>query len=258
MTDMEDTQPAPRQSNDYLLVVVLLAAGLAAMCLVFIAAVGGPLLSDWYHARGIIWGLPDRYLGYTFLAGFVGTLSGLMLTSIGKVKVSRRVILLPALSGFVFVASFPALFSAKQPSPQSWCTSNQRQLATAFNLYAQDHDGRLPQQWSDIDVYLGGSVAELTTCPQSKRAFHPHLGYGLNSFLVGKNLDDFQHPSELLVTADSVRPGMLISSMADIDVKRHYNKSRPQGFVMSFLDGHAKFIYTADEVRLTEREGATK
>ena len=122
------------------------------------------------------------------------------------------------------------------------CQRNQRQIAIAILIYAQDHNEVLPDVstvWSKIDytsiqspntalMQTGFSVLR---CPDSKRA----NGYGFNKELSNLSLWDkrISDVSKILLTADGGDSQNLLTQFGDIDVNRHNKR-----FVSSYVDGH--------------------
>jgi prepilin-type processing-associated H-X9-DG protein len=108
-----------------------------------------------------------------------------------SVPAARRAIrlLLFTLLAVVVAAGVPALSWQRLQSQKTRCVSNQRRLATALLLYAQDHDGRLPpvdyrtadgtwRHWVDISqVYI--SREDVAVCPANgaEGATEPTKGY---------------------------------------------------------------------------------
>ena len=60
---------------------------------------------------------------------------------------------------------FPALSQARAQARKSVCLSNQRQLGTAFLLYAQDYDERLPDFRTDP---ISASKINMPACPHDR------------------------------------------------------------------------------------------
>ncbi len=138
-----------------------------------------------------------------------------------RINASPHIRVVKGLTGLAFISLCCFIFSIARPVyPTTSCMINQRVLAQACEIYAQDHQGRLPRQWSDIDTYLAGET-DFQVCPLSRHAFHGKLGYGMNSNITGHALESIQEPASVLLTADSVRPRGLIASPADIDLRRH-------------------------------------
>lgn len=121
------------------------------------------------------------------------------------------------------------------------CTANQRQIALAAQMYAQEHDNRLPPAstfWTDIAVQ-----ESITWCPATRRYFHRRGGFGCNRFAAGVALGSLHDPPNTILTADSREPGMLLSTVGDIDFRRHRQRAGTgllDGVVLSFADGHVE------------------
>lgn len=126
---------------------------------------------------------------------------------------------------------------------QSPCINNQRQLANAILFYAQDHHDRMPGGFDDIRAYLDHPLHALA-CPDVREwagikwgyRYDSGKGYGYNAALVGSDYMKIENPADVLMTADSIQPGMLLHSETDIAI-RHGNS-----YVASFADGHVEFV----------------
>ncbi|MHB0938020.1 MAG: DUF4190 domain-containing protein [Armatimonadota bacterium] len=108
------------------------------------------------------------------------------------------------------------------------CLQNERQIAQAAQMYAQDHEGMLPtpdqliaSDYCTSDVYL---------CPSQLDA---PIGYGLYQSVAGQKWDNLSDPRATPLLADGGNASHLIVSDADI-AKRHMG-----GYNQAFLDGHA-------------------
>ncbi len=174
-----------------------------------------------------------------------------------KVPIVMRLLIAVA----VFSLLYYIFSHARQVSPTTTCLSNQRSLAILFVSYAQDHGERLPQQFSEINSSLAGDKS-LLRCPLSEKAFHHTFGYGLNNLVAGQPFESIAEPTKILLTADSIQPGMQISTRADIDTNRHaavridekhgeaYEIEEPahRGFIAGSVDGHAEFLTAGAKV----------
>ncbi|HEY3380015.1 MAG TPA: hypothetical protein VGL77_21280 [Armatimonadota bacterium] len=244
--------------------VAFLIIGLDIICLALVMFLGGGLLADYLDARHVTWRVPDPFV-ILLLSGIICPLIGFFLYGISGSVSNRRINVVRALTGIAFIPLLFVVFSQARPNyPTNQCLNNQCQLAMTFLMYAQDHGERLPQGWSNISGYVV-EKSDLLVCPLEKKPFHRDLGYGFNRHIAGKSFADLPELSHLLLTADSVRPNMLISSVADIDSARHvavrmidteaepYNVeelTKPRGFIASFVDGHVEFIAAGKTVRL--------
>ena len=126
---------------------------------------------------------------------------------------------------------FPVVAQAREKARQSTCASNQRQIAAAVLMYAQDHEEALPHSatvWVDINVDTGVLV-----CPTKGKSV-PNA-YGYNSLISGAAIGTVKDPMSVPLTADAMKklfyPNVLYSG-GDVD-KRHTNKA-----ILSYCDGH--------------------
>jgi prepilin-type N-terminal cleavage/methylation domain-containing protein len=117
---------------------------------------------------------------------------------------------------------FPVFAKAREKARQTTCLNNQRQIATAVQLYAQDHDELLPTTqsvWGDLALDKG-----LLICPTAgKKRTNAYL---YNPALSGTALGDVGAPAFTYVTVDS--------DDGKQATFRHNNAP-----IHSFLDGHA-------------------
>jgi prepilin-type N-terminal cleavage/methylation domain-containing protein/prepilin-type processing-associated H-X9-DG protein len=130
---------------------------------------------------------------------------------------------------------FPVFAKAREKARQTACLNNQKQIATATTLYAQDHDEMLPTMdtfWGSIGLDKGVLV-----CP-TKGTRTPN-GYVFNSAYSGVALGEIKDPTTALLTADGVTTtsgGTANVAYGDSDFdKRHGGK-----FLASYVDGHVE------------------
>jgi len=122
---------------------------------------------------------------------------------------------------------FPVFANAKEKARQTQCASNQRQLAMAIIMYAQDRERFPGTEWgSDIDIPGGKN---LLACPDADER-QQTAGYGMNAYLHGLKQDIIQRPQMVVCTCDATD-----SSTISADHKRH------KGFaIYSHVDGSVK------------------
>lgn len=149
---------------------------------------------------------------------------------------------------------FPVFAKAREKSRQATCTSNQRQLALAIQMYAQDNGGQYPGvDWvNQISPYLGGSTA-MFGCPSDENAEGGGvLSYGYSGLLMdgafGIKEANVLSPSEVGATCDAdislADPPIGIIGLDVNPINRH-----SRGIVVTYCDGHAVYIpggYQAD------------
>ncbi len=86
----------------------------------------------------------------------------------GKRKAFTLIELLVVIAIIAILAAvlFPVFAQAREKARQAACSSNLRQIGTAFALYAQDYDERLPDR-RDLKLSLPGGYRPWTTWPPS-------------------------------------------------------------------------------------------
>lgn len=108
----------------------------------------------------------------------------------------------------------PALGKAKRSQQRTTCLSNLRQIASAFALYAQDHDGFGPDDYSedtwDALIYPYLSINKVYLCPSDEDGYDEDFGTSYewrDSFQVAMD-----HPERSLSGRDllSARPPSLV------------------------------------------------
>jgi prepilin-type N-terminal cleavage/methylation domain-containing protein/prepilin-type processing-associated H-X9-DG protein len=144
---------------------------------------------------------------------------------------------------------FPVFAKAREKARQSSCLSNQRQIAVAILMYAQDHDEILPDSsnvWPEINV-----DRNILMCPtKGKKVAN---AYVYNDEVSSLSLGELTDPTGALLTADGqhaatnavagtagVTPAEPVTydnvayTINDLDA-RHSQK-----FVCTFADGHVE------------------
>ena len=120
--------------------------------------------------------------------------------------------------------------------PGAWkavCTSNQKQIAIAAQMFAQENESVLPTAEKELWAAVI-SNEKILRCLYAK----DKIGYGYNSRLLGKKMSDFKEPELIILTADTTEfDDHLLKSAADFDF-RHKNSS----CLVSHLDGHVAAI----------------
>ena len=126
---------------------------------------------------------------------------------------------------------FPVFARAREKARQSTCISNQRQIAAAITMFAQDHEETFPNTatlWSDINADPG-----ILMCPTAgKTIANGYIGnpsYSLTAFpagyvVWGSAIGTIPDPSSLWMTADGAN--------------RYVDPRHSKKAVASFVDGH--------------------
>jgi prepilin-type N-terminal cleavage/methylation domain-containing protein/prepilin-type processing-associated H-X9-DG protein len=155
---------------------------------------------------------------------------------------------------------FPVFAKARDRAQTTSCMSNQKQLALAFFMYAEDNGDKLPRSYGtnplhywalDANAYIKSN--DIFICPVfPKRAY----GFGMNlwlawdhgmpttaakfpakTFLLTEN-SPWNDPRNVTSSVDRVAPYKWpTDARFSIDPKRHNG-----GMNSVFLDGHAKWM----------------
>lgn len=167
---------------------------------------------------------------------------------------------------------FPVFAKAREKARQTACTSNQRQIAMAIQMYAQENDETLPGDTSRISgATAEWSLANLASpaiwrtsidvpdkiydCKSKGYDGAPgagHAEYGMNAAVFGLALGQLAYQDSTLLTADTAGKDAIVAA-GDIDL-RHGG-----GYLASFVDGHVEYIKKApvDPAALTITNGYT-
>jgi prepilin-type processing-associated H-X9-DG protein len=60
----------------------------------------------------------------------------------------------------------------KGRAPRAWCMSYLRQIGLAIDLYADEHGGKIPRRFDDLNPYAT-HLDKLLICPAAKDTNHP-------------------------------------------------------------------------------------
>ena len=132
---------------------------------------------------------------------------------------------------------FPVFAKAREKARQTKCTSNQRQIALAASMYAQESDEKLPtisNFWTGINV-----ASAVFVCPSKKTLTN---GYVYSSRLDGKSLGELPSANLCVLTADgaTVSAGAANIWYGNAD----YDFRHDKGIIASFVDGHVEYLKT--------------
>ncbi len=115
---------------------------------------------------------------------------------------------------------FPVFARAREKARVATCQSNQRQIVTSMQMYAQDHEETMPGTadiWNSIDI-----DNNILMCPTAGKNIP--VAYVYDDKLAGASLGDFDDPAAIFATADGLNGVIAL---------RHSGQA-----VFSYLDGH--------------------
>ncbi len=158
---------------------------------------------------------------------------------------------------------FPVFAKARDKAYQTSCMNNQRQIALAIQIYAQDNDETLPgKNWSQT-VSLPGKVLNCPASTHKGNATEPDYFFVGGSLLANRALGDFssvdvtQVPMLADVAAagnDDVgepyvkHAGKYVNISSNVMKKINYRHNT--GVLVTYLDGHTAYITQRDEATL--------
>ena len=136
----------------------------------------------------------------------------------------------------------PALAKAKSRAQTVQCMNHVKQLAVSVMMYANDHDGRLPDadHWCDqVQIYLSNTAKSVLLCPAGNQADRCH--YALNAKLSGAELNRIGSPAQTVLFVE-VDGGWNASGGPELLSKppRHHGSR-----VVGFADGHVESVTPA-------------
>lgn len=157
-----------------------------------------------------------------------GQLTGKWMAITGIVLSSFALLMIPIMAAILF----PVFAKARQKAHIQTCVSNQRQIAAAMQMYAQDHDGMLPSDktvWKEINV-----DPMILICPTADKS-KPN-SYGYNIGMSKANIFEISDPTNLMLTADGGNYANLLTGVGDMEF-RHLKQCG-----VSYADGHVAMV----------------
>jgi prepilin-type N-terminal cleavage/methylation domain-containing protein len=163
--------------------------------------------------------------------------------------------------GVLSAILFPVFARAREKARQTTCLNNQRQIATAIQLYCEENDEQLPTAatvWTALKL-----TPKLQSCPSASKRFKDG-SYFFNggSHLSGQALGDCPSPAETLLLADGKRQyipngwatpatwGRMSSGdiAGVLDLERH-----APSIIVTYLDGHSGVVNTTSNRQELDR-----
>jgi prepilin-type N-terminal cleavage/methylation domain-containing protein/prepilin-type processing-associated H-X9-DG protein len=139
---------------------------------------------------------------------------------------------------------FPVFAKAREKARMTTCLSNQKQIATAALMYAQDYNGLFPAfstAWAG-EMKLDNGVFDCPSITGTGSAAKPD--YAFNACLCGTSQTQMGDASSLVLTTDIERVGdtnrYLLDPVQEVATPHG-------GAVVAFADGHAAFAPKAND-----------
>jgi len=138
---------------------------------------------------------------------------------------------------------FPVFAKAREKARQTQCLNNERQICTAFTLYAQDHDESLPTAsgWAgalnvDKNLFTCPSTGKTAPANANPPAVPSNNGYAFNASASETTLGAVANPVQFPLVADwstsSTRPNAnTFYAGSDLNKTRHSSTMCNVGFM---------------------------
>lgn len=171
----------------------------------------------------------------------------------GRLDINRRqgftlieLLVVIAIIAILAAILFPTFAKAREKARTTACSSNQKQIAQAAMLWAQENNEKLPSAqdfWGAVNV-----PAKVKKCPTAGKEAEPYVAY-YNT--IGQNLSRIENASVTVLTGDgqtrAVGSTITVKEVSVTKIKeigyddndfimRHGNK-----YLCSFVDGHVEF-----------------
>jgi len=161
-----------------------------------------------------------------------GALTGKGLALGGVIVSGIMLILLPVMAAMLL----PALAAAKQKAMQIACVNNEKQLALAVTVYANEHANHLPPAatWCDA-IHSAVGNDQVFKCVAATDFLTSRCGYAFNARLDGLDTHAVNPQTVLLFESDK---GWNANGGPELEVARHRNHS----IVVAFADGSVQIM----------------
>ena len=147
-------------------------------------------------------------------------------------RAGRGFTLIEVLVVMAVIAILAALLFTPRPPREKWrqasCQCNLKQIGLGMLMFAQDHQGRLPEAhaWPEALLpYLKGKRFYRCPVDRSKAG----VSYAMSPAFSGASVEDYPNAAELIIAFDADKTGR--------PVARHDG-----GVDCLFMDGHAKWF----------------
>ncbi|MEI6518912.1 MAG: DUF4190 domain-containing protein [bacterium] len=161
-----------------------------------------------------------------------GQLTGKWMAITGIALSSFSLIMIPILAAILFPVFAKARMKARESTYVQTCLSNQRQMAAAMQMYAQDHEEMFPSDktvWTDINV-----DSAILICPSADKS--KTISYGYNMGMSKIKMESIPDYSLMMMTADGGNAANKLTGVGDMQF-RHLNLC-----AVSYVDGHVATV----------------
>jgi type II secretory pathway pseudopilin PulG len=139
---------------------------------------------------------------------------------------------------------FPVFGKAREKARQTNCLNNQRQLATACLMYAQDHEQQFfasagAGSWASALADLDKKLFNCPTARANGVAATPE--YGFNAYLYGAALSDVGNAAAALMLADRT-PGTATTDYSLTNFTTDLDPRHGGSLLLACVDGHVESV----------------
>lgn len=133
---------------------------------------------------------------------------------------------------------FPVFAKGRVLTHTTHCVSHVRQQTLALQMYYEDHNQYPSAEkiWSDVKI-----APKMLHCPSASR--DTKNSYGFVTRMGGANIETMKlTPDKQPLVADSAASDNLIRTSTDIAARHNMSKTKQQGAVVGFVDGHSELL----------------
>jgi len=184
--------------------------------------------------------LPGLILGIIALSKISksqGRLKGQGRALAGTILSGLAVVMIPFVAIFAAIL-FPVFHQARGKAQQATCLANMKQLNLGVLMFAEDHQGKLPDadRWADeIMPYVHNK--KIFLCPR-QREKDAISGYAFNRALSGRNLAEINDPAQLVLIFESDQGWNASGDISALPAEPRHVRGDNYGFG----DGHARWV----------------
>jgi len=143
---------------------------------------------------------------------------------------------------------FPVFATAREKARMTSCMNNQRQIATALMIFAQDNGSKFP---TSSTVWTGlGLTGKIFKCPSYKGTSTSNYGYSYG--ISGLSLGDVKTPTTTIMLGDVKIPNSKNDNnlYTPYDLDPRHNSTN--AFIVACADGHVVAVNLASKMNMDQ------